>query len=171
MAQAVFCIARTEAQALTIVQELKEAGFSHNDISVLFPDKTGTRDFAHEQHTKAPEGATTGATTGGVLGGAFGWLVGIGALAIPGLGPFIAAGPILAALSGAAAGAALGGLTGALIGMGIPEYEAKRSEGKIQQGNLLISVHTEDRTERARAREIFEKAGAEDISDTAEARV
>jgi hypothetical protein len=171
MAQAVFCIAQTEAQALTIVDQLKAAGFSHNDISVLFPDKTSTRDFAHEQHTKAPEGATTGATTGGVLGGAFGWLVGIGAIAIPGLGPFIAAGPILAALSGAAAGAALGGLTGALIGMGIPEYEAKRYEGKIQQGNLLISVHTEDRTERARAREIFEKAGAEDISDTAEARV
>jgi hypothetical protein len=171
MAQAVFCIARTEAQALTIVNQLKAAGFSPNDISVLFPDKTGTRDFAHEQHTKAPEGAATGATTGGVLGGAFGWLVGIGALAIPGLGPFIAAGPILAALSGAAAGAALGGLTGALIGMGIPEYEAKRYEGKIQQGNLLISVHTEDRTERARAREIFEQAGAEDISDTAEVKV
>jgi len=171
MAQAVFCIAQTEAQALTIVNQLKAAGFSPNDISVLFPDKTGTRDFAHEQHTKAPEGATAGATTGGVLGGAFGWLVGIGALAIPGLGPFIAAGPILAALSGVAAGAALGGLTGALIGLGIPEYEAKRYEGKIQQGNLLISVHTEDRTERARAREIFEKAGAEDISDTAEARV
>jgi hypothetical protein len=171
MAQAVFCIARTEAQALTIVNQLKAAGFSPNDISVLFPDKTGTKDFAHEQHTKAPEGATTGAATGGVLGGAFGWLVGIGALAIPGLGPFIAAGPILAALSGAAAGAALGGLTGALIGMGIPEYEAKRYEGKIQQGNLLISVHAEDRTERARAREIFEQVGAEDISDTAEAKV
>jgi len=171
MAQAVFCIARTEAQALTIVNQLKEAGFSHHDISVLFPDKTGTRDFAHEQHTKAPEGATAGATTGGVLGGAFGWLVGIGALAIPGLGPFIAAGPIMAALSGVAAGAALGGLTGALIGLGIPEYEAKRYEGKIQQGNLLISVHTEDRTERGRARAIFEQAGAEDISDAAEARV
>jgi hypothetical protein len=171
MAQAVFCIARTEAQALTIVDQLKAAGFSPNDISVLFPDKTGTRDFAHEQHTKAPEGATAGAATGGVLGGALGWLVGIGALAIPGLGPFIAAGPIMAALSGAAAGAALGGLTGALIGMGIPEYEAKRYEGKIQEGNILISVHTEDRTERERVREIFERAGAEDISDTAETRV
>ena len=143
----------------------------NSDISILFPDKTGTRDFAHEQHTKAPEGATAGATTGGVLGGALGWLVGIGALAIPGLGPFVAAGPIMAALGGVAAGAALGGLTGALIGLGIPEYEAKRYEGKIQQGNLLISVHTEDRTERARVREIFEQAGAEDISETAEARV
>ena len=171
MAQAVFCLARTEAQAVQIVDQLKAAGFSHNDISVLLPDKAGTRDFAHEQHTKAPEGAATGAGTGGVLGGALGWLVGIGALAIPGLGPFIAAGPIMAALSGAAAGAALGGLTGALIGLGIPEYEAKRYEGKVREGNLLISVHTEDRTERTRARRIFEQEGAEDIADTAEARV
>jgi hypothetical protein len=171
MAQAVFCLARTEAQAIRIVDQLKAAGFSHNDISVLFPDKAGTRDFAHEQHTKAPEGAAAGAGTGGVLGGTLGWLVGIGALAIPGLGPFIAAGPILAALSGAAAGAALGGLTGALIGLGIPEYEAKRYEGKVKEGNLLISVHTEDSTERARARQIFEQEGAEDIADTAEAHV
>ena len=107
MAKAVFCLAKSEAQATTIVEQLKAANFSHTDISVLLPDKTGTRDFAHEQHTKAPEGAATGAGTGGVLGGALGWLVGIGALAIPGLGPFIAAGPIMAALSGAAAGAAL----------------------------------------------------------------
>jgi hypothetical protein len=171
MAQAVFCLAKTEAQAITIVDQLKAAGFSPNDISVLLPDKTGTKDFAHEQHTKAPEGAATGAGTGGVLGGALGWLVGIGALAIPGLGPFIAAGPIMAALSGAAAGAAVGGITGALIGLGIPEYEAKRYEGKIKEGNLLISVHTDNRTERARAKQIFEQAGAEDISDTAEARV
>jgi hypothetical protein len=171
MAQAVFCLVRTEAQAIRIVEQLKVAGFSHNDISVLFPDKAGTRDFAHEQHTKAPEGAAAGAGTGGVLGGTLGWLVGIGALAIPGLGPFIAAGPIMAALSGAAAGAALGGLTGALIGLGIPEYEAKRYEGKVKEGNLLISVHTEDSTERARARQIFAQEGAEDIADTAEARV
>ena len=171
MAQAVFCLAKTEAQAVTIVDQLKAAGFSPNDISVLFPDKAGTRDFAHEQHTKAPEGAATGAGTGGVLGGALGWLAGIGALAIPGLGPFIAAGPIMAALSGAAAGAALGGITGALVGLGIPEYEAKRYEGKIKEGNVLISVHAEDRSERARAKEIFEQAGAEDIADTSEARV
>ena len=171
MAQAVFCLARTEAQAIRIVDQLKAAGFSHNDISVLFPDKAGTRDFAHEQHTKAPEGAAAGAGTGGVLGGTLGWLGGIGALAIPGLGPFIAAGPIMAALSGAAAGAALGGLTGALIGLGIPEYEAKRYEGKVKEGNLLISVHTEESTERARARQIFEQEGAEDIADTAEAHV
>jgi len=171
MAQAVFCLTKTEAQALSIVEELKAAGFSSNDISVLFPDKTGTKDFAHEHHTKAPEGAATGVGAGTVLGGALGWLVGIGALAIPGLGPFIAAGPIMAALSGAAAGAALGGITGALIGLGIPEYEAKRYEGKIREGNVLISVHTEDRHERARAKEIYERAGAEDIADTAEARV
>jgi hypothetical protein len=171
MAQAVFGLARTEAQAVSIVEQLKAGGFSPNDISVLFPDKTGTKDFAYEQHTKAPEGATAGAGTGGLLGGALGWLVGIGALAIPGLGPFIAAGPIMAALGGAAAGAALGGITGALIGMGIPEYEAKRYEGKVKEGSLLISVHTEDRAERARAKQILEQAGAEDIADTAEARV
>lgn len=171
MAKAVFGIAQTEAQAIAIVDQLKAAGFSRDDISVLFPDKTGTRDFAHEQHTKAPEGAATGAGAGGVLGGALGWLAGIGTLAIPGLGPFIAAGPIMAALSGAAAGAALGGLTGALIGMGIPEYEAKRYEGRVKEGNILISVHAEDRDERARAKAIFEQAGAEDISYTEEANV
>jgi hypothetical protein len=171
MAKAVFGIARSESQTVVIVERLRAAGFSNNDISVLFPDRAGTKDFAHEQHTKAPEGAATGAGTGGVLGGALGWLVGIGALAIPGLGPFIAAGPIMAALSGAAAGAALGGLAGALIGMGIPEYEAKRYEGKIKEGNILISVHAENSTERDRARTIFEEAGAEDISYTEEARV
>jgi len=171
MAKAVFCIARSETQAHSIVDQLKVAGFANNDISVLFPDKSGTKDFAHEQNTKAPEGAATGAGTGGVLGGALGWLVGIGALAIPGLGPFVAAGPIMAALSGAAAGAALGGLSGALIGMGIPEYEAKRYEGKVKDGNILISVHTEDSTEQTRAKDIFTRAGAEDISYTGEARV
>ena len=171
MAKAVFCIAQSEAQATTIVDELKAAGFSNNDISVLFPDKAGTKDFAHEQNTKAPEGAATGAGTGGVLGGALGWLVGIGALAIPGLGPLVAAGPIMAALSGAAAGAAVGGLSGALIGMGIPEYEAKRYEGKVKDGNILVSVHTDNSTERGRAQEIFTRAGADDISYTGEARV
>ena len=133
MSKAVFCLSDSEAQAQSIVTELKNAGFSNNDISVLFPDKSGTKDFAHEQHTKAPEGAATGAGTGGALGGALGWLVGIGALAIPGVGPFIAAGPIVAALAGAGVGAAVGGLTGALVGMGIPEYEAKRYEGKSKR--------------------------------------
>src|SRR6187401_298379 len=144
MARAIFCIATSEAQAESIVNQLKDASFSYNDISVLFPDKAGTRHFAHEQHTKAPEGAAAGAGTGGIVGGALGWLAGIGALAIPGVGPLIAAGPIMAALSGAAVGAALGGLTGGLIGMGIPEYEAKRYEGKLKGGNVLIAVHSEN---------------------------
>jgi hypothetical protein len=164
----VICIAKTEAQAIDIVEQLKAANFSNNDISVLLPDKSGTKDFAHEQHTKAPEGATTGGVTGGVLGGALGWLVGIGALAIPGVGPFIAAGPIMAALGGAAIGGAVGGIAGALIGLGIPEYEAKRYEGKIKNGNVLISVHTENHEEISRAKEIFKNAGAEDISTTGE---
>ena len=167
----VFCIAKNESQAISIVDQLKAANFSNNDISVLFPDKTGTKDFAHEQHTKAPEGATTGAATGGVLGGTLGWLVGIGALAIPGVGPFIAAGPIMAALGGAALGGAVGGITGALIGLGIPELEAKRYEGKIRSGNVLISVHTDNSDEIKRAKEIFKNAGAEDISSTGEASV
>ena len=171
MAKAVFCIATSEFQAESIVNDLRVAGFNDNDISVLFPDKTGTHDFAHEQHTKAPEGAATGAGAGGVLGGALGWLAGIGALAIPGVGPFIAAGPIMAALGGAAVGAALGGITGALIGMGIPEYEAKRYEGKITAGNILISVHTETHDQAVKAKEIFQKAGAEDISSTSESGV
>src|SRR6185503_917107 len=171
MEKAVFCTARDRTQAETIVANLKDTGFSNNDISVLFPDKTGTRDFAHEQHTKAPEGATTGGITGGVLGGALGWLAGIGALAIPGVGPFIAAGPIMAALGGAAVGGTVGGITGALIGLGIPEYEAKRYEGKIREGNILISVHTDDSDEIQRTKRIFEQAGAKDISTAGEASV
>jgi hypothetical protein len=171
MAKAVFCIATTELQAEAIVNDLKAAGFADGEISVLFPDKTGTRDFAHEHHTKAPEGAVTGAGAGGVLGVAFGWMAGIGALAIPGAGPFIAAGPIAGALSGAAVGAAVGGIAGALIGMGIPEYEAKRYEGKIKKGNILLSVHAEASEQARRAREIFEHNGADDISITAEAQV
>jgi hypothetical protein len=169
--KAVFCLAKTEAQAARIVEDLRLAGFSNNDVSVLFPDKSGTRDFAHEHHTKAHEGAMTGGAVMGVLGGAVGWLAGIGSLAIPGLGPFIAAGPIMAALGGAAAGGALGGLAGALIGMGIPEYEAKRYEGKVKEGNILISVHTEKSAERSRAKEIFDRDEAEDVSSTSEARV
>lgn len=170
MAQAVVCIVQSEQIAQNIVDDLRTNGFAGDDISVLFPDRTGTRDFAHEKGTKAPEGATTGATTGGILGGAAGWLVGIGALAIPGMGPFIAAGPIMAALSGAAVGAAAGGLTGALVGLGIPEYEAKQYEGKIRDGNILISVHAEDGDERRRAKEIFELHQAKDVSSAREAR-
>jgi hypothetical protein len=169
--KAVICIASSETQAEAIVDRLKSTGFSNSDISVLFPDKRGTKDFAHEHNTKAPEGATTGAGAGGVVGGALGWLAGIGALAIPGVGPLIAAGPIMAALSGAAVGAAVGGLTGALVGMGIPEYEAKRYEGKIKGGNILISVHSEDSEQTKRAKAIFEEFGAQDISTTGEAGV
>jgi hypothetical protein len=168
MATAVFCIAESDVQAERIVNKLKSTGFPGNDISVLFPDKEGTRDFAHEKATKAPEGAATGATTGGVLGAAAGWLVGIGALAIPGIGPFVAAGPIMAALSGAAIGATTGGLAGSLVGLGIPEFEAKQYEDKIRGGNVLISVHTEDRDERNRAKAIFEGEHATGISSTGE---
>jgi len=168
--QAVFCIARGEEQAARIVEELREAGCSPNDVSVLFPDKTGTRDFAHEHHTKAPEGATTGGIAGGVVGGALGWLAGIGTVAIPGVGPFIAAGPIMGLLGGAAVGAAVGGIAGALVGMGMPELEAKRYEGKLKDSNILISVHTEDSAERSQVKEIMKRAGADDISSGAESR-
>src|SRR6187455_3474595 len=161
--KAVFCIVKSESQATNIVDELKVAGFANSDISALFPDKTGTRDFAHEQHTKAPEGAATGASAGGLLGGTLGWLAGIGALAIPGVGPFIAAGPILAALSGAAVGATTGGIVGGLIGLGIPEIEAKRYEEKLKKGNYLVAVHTEENEDVDRAKHIFKTAGAQDI--------
>ncbi len=167
--KSVFCIATSRDQADRIADQLKTANFSNNDISVLFPDKGTTRDFAHEKNTKAPEGAVTGAGTGGVIGGALGWIAGIGALAIPGVGPFIAAGPIIAALSGAAVGAAVGGIAGGLIGLGIPEIEAKRYEGKVKAGNILISVHTENSDEITRAKKLFGQAGAQDICTTGEA--
>ena len=168
---AVFCIVKSEAQAASIVDDLKNAGFSNDDISALFPDKKGSRDFAHEQKTKAPEGAAAGASAGGLLGGTLGWLAGIGALAIPGVGPLIAAGPIMGLLSGAAVGAATGGLTGALVGYGIPELEAKQYEGKVKGGNILLSVHTDDGTQVSRVKDILKKHNAEDISYTGEARV
>ena len=169
--KAVFCIVGSEDRAIRITEELKSSGFSRDDISVLFPDKGTTREFAHEKKTKAPEGATTGVITGGALGGALGWLAGIGALAIPGAGPFIAAGPIMAALSGGAIGATAGGLTGALIGLGIPEYEAKRYQDRLKEGNILISVHSDNSDETRRAKEIFERNGAEDISSASEEKV
>lgn len=171
MSKAVFCIAPSEAVAKDIVEKLKVMSFSGEDISVLFPDYSGTHDFAHEQHTKAPEGATAGGLVGASAGGVLGWLIGLGTLAIPGVGPFVAAGPLVAALAGVGVGGAAGGLIGALVGMGIPEYEAKRYEGKLRQGNILISVHTDDAKQRARAKDVFEVAGAEDISYTSEASV
>jgi hypothetical protein len=171
MSKAVFCIAQNIDQTESIVNNLKDAGFSNNDISVLLPDKSSTKDFAYEKHTKAPEGAAIGGTVGLGAGAVLGLLAGIGSLAIPGVGAFIAAGPIMGALSGAAVGAATGGLTGALIGLGIPEYEAKRYEGKIKGGSALISVHTESSEAIDKAKEIFEQAHAEDISSTGEASV
>jgi len=153
-----------------IVSSLKTSGFSDNDISVLFPDKSSTRDFAHEKNTKAPEGAATGAGAGGLVGGTLGLLAGIGLLAIPGVGPFIAAGPIMAALSGIAVGATVGGIAGALIGMGIPEIEAKRYEGKVKDGNILISVHADNGDEVKTSKTIFENFRATDISSSSESK-
>jgi len=167
---AVFGIYPTYEAVERAVDALRAAGFRTTDISVLFPQNVGTKDFAHEKGTKAPEGATTGASTGAVVGGTLGWLTGIGALAIPGLGPFIAAGPIMAALAGAGVGGAVGGVTGALIGMGIPEYEAKRYEGRVTKGGILLSVHSDDSDWTRRAKEVLERTGAEDISSTGETK-
>ena len=166
---AVFGIYPTYAGVERAVDALKAANFRNTDISVLFPENVGTKDFAHEKGTKAPEGAVAGAGTGAVAGGVLGWLAGIGALAIPGLGPLVAAGPIVAALAGAGAGGAVGGITGALIGMGIPEYEAKRYEGRIRSGGILLSVHSDNSDWTKRAKEILEATGAQDISSTGEA--
>src|SRR5882672_1115804 len=161
---AVFGIYRDRQQAEQAVDALRSAGFRNSDVSALLPDNVGTKDFAHEKNTKAPEGTTTGAASGAVLGGALGWLAGIGALAIPGLGPFIAAGPIMGALAGAGAGGAVGGLIGALVGMGIPEYEAKRYEGRVKQGGVLLSIHCNTSEEVSRAKDLLKQTGAEDIS-------
>jgi hypothetical protein len=169
--KSVIGIVNSQVQAEAIVASLQGAGFHNNKISALFPDKHGSADFAHEHNTKAPEGAVAGAAGGGVVGGTLGLLAGIGALAIPGLGPFIAAGPLLAALSGAAAGAAVGGLGGALVGLGIPEIEAKKYEGKLSGGNILLAVHVENGDEQNSAKTIFKNAGAEDVSVTGEASV
>jgi len=166
---AVFGIYTSRTNVENGVEALRAAGFKYTDISVLFPENEGTKDFAHEKNTKAPEGATTGAGTGALLGGGLGWLAGIGALAIPGVGPFIAAGPIMAALAGAGVGGAVGGLTGALIGMGIPEYEAKRYEGRVKEGGILLSVHSDDSEWTKKAKEVLERTGAQDISSTGEA--
>jgi len=170
MATSVYGLVSSDEQASTLAQSLKNSGFRVDDISVLFPDKSSTRDFAYEKNTKAPEGAAAGGATGGVVGGTLGWLAGIGMLAIPGVGPFIAAGPIMAALSGAAIGAAVGGLTGVLIGLGLTEYEAKRYEGKIREGRILVSVHADNSEWATKAKDLFKAAGADDISSSGEAR-
>jgi len=150
---------------------LREAGFASTDVSILLPENLGPKELATQKATKAPEGTAAGAGSGAVIGGALGWLVGIGALAIPGLGPFIAAGPIMAALAGIGVGGAVGGFTGALIGIGIPEYEAKRYEGRLQKGGILVSVHCETSEEIDRAKEVLKRTGAEDISTTSESSV
>jgi hypothetical protein len=165
---AVFGIYPSVPQAERAVDALVQGRFSNADVSVLLPDQQGSKDFAHEKHTKAPEGTTTGAATGGTIGGTLGLLAGIGALAIPGLGPFIAAGPIMGALAGLGVGGAVGGLVGALVGMGIPEYEAKRYEGRIKNGGVLLSVHCATSEEITRAEDILKRTGAEDIASTGE---
>jgi hypothetical protein len=167
---AVFGIYPDQLTAEDAVDNLKDTGFRSTDISVLFPDNQGTKDFAHEKHTKAPEGAVAGGSSGAVIGGALGWLAGIGALAIPGVGAFIAAGPIMGMLGGIGVGGAIGGITGALIGLGIPEYEAKRYEGRIRRGGILLSVHCDDADWAKRAKNILHQTGAEDVASTGEAR-
>jgi hypothetical protein len=166
---AVFGIYPTLGSVDSAVDVLKTEGYRNTDISVLFPENEGSKDFAVTKGTKAPEGASTGAGTGALVGGGLGWLVGIGALAIPGLGPFIAAGPIVAALAGAGVGGAVGGIAGALIGMGIPEYEAKRYEGRVKGGGILLSVHSDNSEWTKKAKGILERTGAQDISSTGEA--
>lgn len=171
MTTCVYCLTKTDAQAIRIANRLKNSGFSPADLSILAPDRAGIGDLGHENSTKAPEGAAAGAGTGALLGGALGWMAGIGALAIPGVGPLIAAGPILAALSGLAVGGAVGGISGGLVGMGIPEYEAQQYEGKLREGNILMCVHAKDSKEAAKARSIFTEEKAESISTGSEAAV
>jgi hypothetical protein len=167
--KAVFGIFHNANQAERVVDRLREEGFSNDDISVLLQDSQGSKDFAHSKSTKAPEGTTTGVTAGGVIGGTLGLLAGIGALAIPGVGPFIAAGPIMGALAGLGVGGAVGGLIGALVGMGIPEYEAKRYEGHIKAGGVLLSVHCDTSDRITRAKDLLKHMGAQDISSSGEA--
>ena len=166
---AVFGIYENRAQVERAVDSLIGAGFRAEDISVLLPDNVGTKDFAHEKHTKAPEGAATGGVAGGVVGGTLGVLAGVGALAIPGFGPFIAAGPIMGALAGIGAGGVVGGLIGALVGMGIPEYEAKRYEGMVKEGKALLSVHCDNSDWVKRAKDVLQASGATEISSSGEA--
>lgn len=169
--QTVIGVVPSQRAAEQAVARLQEVGVPPGEISALFPDKRGSHDFALEQHTKAPEGALAGVGVGGVLGGTLGALAGIGALAIPGVGPLIAAGPILATLSGAAAGATVGGVAGALVGLGVPEFEAKQYEGKLKEGNILLSVHVNDRTAEKQAKRALELVGASKVVSTHEARI
>jgi hypothetical protein len=167
----VFGLYPSVQRAERAVDELVASGFSNADVSVLLADNQGSKDFAHHKDTKAPEGTATGVAAGGTIGGALGLLAGIGALAIPGVGPFIAAGPIMGALAGLGVGGAVGGLVGALVGMGIPEYEAKRYEGRLKEGGVLMSVHCDTSNEITRAKDILKRTGAEDIASAGEAAV
>jgi hypothetical protein len=166
----VFGIFGNELDTADCIDELRSAGFRNTDVSILYSENAGNKDLAHEKSTKAPEGAALGASSGAVVGGALGWLAGIGALAIPGLGPFVAAGPIMALLSGIGVGGAFGGVTGALIGAGMPEYEAKRYEGRIRRGGVLLSVHCDNSEWEKTAKDILSRTGAQDISSTSEAK-
>lgn len=165
----VFGIYSSRTSTENAVDLLKAAGYRNTDVSVLFADNNGAKDFAVQKETKAPEGFATGASSGAVIGGALGWLAGIGALAIPGFGPFIAAGPIIALLSGVGLGGAVGGIAGGLIGAGMPEYEAKRYEGRMKSGGILLSVHCDDLEWTKRAKAILQETGGEDFSSTGEA--
>lgn len=167
---AVFGIYKSRLDAEQAVDRLKYSGFRASDISVLMPDKETTKDFAFDKSTKAPEGATAGASTGAILGGTLGWLVGAGALAIPGIGPFVAAGPIMASIAGAGLGGAVGGVSGALVGMGIPEFEAKRYEGTVKDGGILLSVHCDSTEWIKKAKDLLETSGAKDVSSSNEAK-
>jgi hypothetical protein len=168
--RAVFGIYPNRQRVEEAVDAFKAAGFRNSDISVLFSENVGSKEFAHEKQIKMPEGAATGGAAGSVIGGALGWLTGIGPLAIPGVGPLIAAGPIVSMLAGAGVGGAVGWLSDALIGMGVPEYEAKRYEGRVKEGGILLSVHVDDTEWKKRARAIMEQTGAEDIGSEAEAK-
>ncbi len=168
---AVFGLYPRVERAEGAVDELINARFSNDDVSVLMADNRGSKDFAHEKQTKAPEGTTAGVAAGGTIGGTLGLLTGIGALAIPGVGPLIAAGPIMGALAGLGVGGAVGGLVGALVGMGIPEYEAKRYEGRLKEGGVLLSVHCETSEEITRAKDILKRTGANDIASAGEETV
>jgi hypothetical protein len=166
---AAFGLFRDRAGLERAINDMRAAGFRNGDVSVLMQETPGTKDFGHEAHTKAPEGAAAGASAGAVVGGVLGWLMGIGALSVPGFGPIIAAGPIVAALAGVGAAGAAGGLIGALVGVGIPEYEAKRYEGRLRKGHLLLSVHCDDSKWAKKAEDMLKKAGAEDVASSAEA--
>lgn len=168
---AVFGIYGARAQVESTIERLRTEGFTNSSISVLFPENLGAQEMGLKKETKAPEGTVTGVGSGAILGGTVGWLAGIGILAIPGFGPLIAAGPIMAALAGASVGGGVGGVLGALAGFGIPEYEAKRYTGRIKEGGILLSVHCDNAKDVERAKETLKQTGAQDIASSGESAV